>query len=76
MSNFIYYLFTLLILLMLLCIYQMSIIPKPYNQQEGFTTYFRQSIRPHIRNIRSIHNTVSYHVNNNFINLIKSLGFQ
>ena len=54
----------------------MSIIPKPYNKQEGFTTYFRQSIRPHIRNIRSIHNTVSYHVNNNFTNFRKSLGFQ
>jgi len=76
MNSFIYYMFTLLVLLMLLCIYQMSIIPKPYSQKEGFTSYFRQSIRPHMRNIRSLHNTITDHVNNKFNSFGKSIGFK
>jgi hypothetical protein len=44
-------------------------------ETEGFTTYFRQSIRPHIRTFRNAHDTVTYHFNAKFKEFGRSLGF-
>jgi hypothetical protein len=42
--------------------------------KEGFNTYFRQTVRPHIRTFRNAHETITYHFNNKFNNFINSLG--
>lgn len=43
--------------------------------KEGFTTYFRQTIRPHIRTFRNAQDTVTYHFNTKFKEFGKNLGF-
>jgi uncharacterized protein YxeA len=45
------------------------------NEPEGFTTYFRQSIRPHIRTFRNAQDTVTYHFNTKFKAFGRNLGF-
>lgn len=42
--------------------------------KEGFNTYFRQTIRPHFRTVRSAHETITYHFNNKFNNFVNNLG--
>jgi hypothetical protein len=42
--------------------------------QEGFTTYFRQTVRPHVRRIGYAKELVSHHVNEQFGNFIKRIG--
>lgn len=43
--------------------------------KEGFTTYFRQTIRPHIRTFRNAQDNVTYHFNTKFKEFGKNLGF-
>lgn len=43
--------------------------------QEGFNTYFRQTIRPHVRTFRNAHNNVTYHFNQKFKDFGRNLGF-
>jgi cell shape-determining protein MreC len=45
------------------------------NEPEGFTTYFRQTIRPHIRMFRSAQDNVTYHFNTKFKDFGRRLGF-
>ena len=47
----------------------------PHNQ-EGFNTYFRQTIRPHVRSIKDIRELVTYHFNTKFTELGKIFGFR
>jgi len=42
--------------------------------QEGFTTYFRQTIRPHVRRIGYVKQNVYYHFNKRFGDFGKGLG--
>ena len=42
--------------------------------REGFTTYFRQTVRPHVRRIGYAKELVSHHVNEQFGNFIKRIG--
>ena len=43
--------------------------------KEGFTTYFRQTVRPHIRMFRSAQGNVTYHFNTKFKDFGRRLGF-
>ena len=43
-------------------------------QREGFNTYFRQSVRPHIRTLRDVHSGVIYNFNTTFKGFIRSIG--
>lgn len=43
--------------------------------KEGFNTYFRQTVRPHIRNIKDAHEVVTYHFNTKFKDFGRTLGF-
>lgn len=61
----------ILFLCILFVVFIVLIPPK----QEGFNTYFRQSIRPHIRTLRDAHSTVTYHFNSKFKDFGQSLGF-
>lgn len=51
------------------------IMVTPHNQ-EGFNTYFRQTIRPHVRSIKDIRELVTYHFNTKFTELGKIFGFR
>ena len=42
--------------------------------QEGFNTYFRQSMRPHIRTFRNARDNVTYHFNTKFKDFGRNLG--
>ena len=44
-------------------------------QKEGFNTYFRQSVRPHIRTFRDAHDTVTYHFKTKFKEFGQRMGF-
>ena len=44
-------------------------------EKEGFTTYFRQTIRPHIRMFRNTRDNVTYHFNTKFKDFGRRLGF-
>lgn len=61
--------------ILFLCILFVVFIVLMPPQQEGFNTYFRQSIRPHIRTLRDAHSTVTYHFNSKFKDFGQSLGF-
>ena len=37
--------------------------------KEGFNTYFRQTVRPHIRNVKDARENVTYHFNSKFKDL-------
>lgn len=43
--------------------------------KEGFNTYFRQNVRPRIRNIKDARENVTYHFNTKFKDFGRSLGF-
>jgi len=43
--------------------------------KEGFNTYFRQTVRPHIRNAKDVRENVTYHFNTKFKDFGRSLGF-
>ena len=43
--------------------------------QEGFTTYFRQTIRPRMRYFRDAHNTITGHFTTKFTDFGRRLGF-
>jgi len=43
--------------------------------KEGFNTYFRQTVRPHIRNVKDARENVTYHFNTKFKDFGRSLGF-
>ena len=68
-----YYAFIINILLCILCI--LYIIYNTYYKQEGFNTYFRKTLRPHIRNVTDAHKTITYQFNTKFIDFKRSLGF-
>ena len=51
-----------------------SFSEKPITNQEGFTTYFRQTIRPHVRRVGYARDLVSHHVYKQFGNFGKGLG--
>ena len=48
---------------------------QPHNQ-EGFNTYFRQTIRPHVRSITDARELVTYHFNTKFTEFGRMLGFR
>ena len=52
--------------ILFLCILFVVFIVLMPPQQEGFNTYFRQTVRPHIRTLRDAHSTVTYHFNSKF----------
>jgi hypothetical protein len=43
--------------------------------KEGFNTYFRQTVRPHIRNAKDTRENITYHFNTKFKDFGRSLGF-
>lgn len=49
-------------------------ISNSFNNKEPFNTYFRQTVRPHVRNVKNIHENVTYHFNTKFKEFGKSLG--
>lgn len=51
------------------------LIKNEFFMKEGFNTYFRQTVRPRIRNIKDAHESVTYHFNNRFKDFGRSLGF-
>ncbi len=61
--------------ILFLCILFVVFIVLIPPEQEGFNTYFRQSVRPHIRTLRDAHSTVTYHFNSKFKDFGQSLGF-
>ena len=62
------------ILLIMVFIFIMNYLDCPCSK-EGFNTYFRQTVRPHVRNIRDPQGTVTYHFNTKFKNFGRTLGF-
>lgn len=61
-------------LLVVLIIFLISINFVPPKHEEGFTTYFRQTIRPHMRTFRNAHETFTSHLNMNFKDFGRRLG--
>ena len=61
--------------ILFLCILFVVFIVLMPPQQEGFNTYFRHTVRPHIRTLRDAHSTVTYHFNSKFKDFGQSLGF-
>ena len=51
------------------------IIIRPHNQ-EGFNTYFRQTVRPHIRSITDAREIITYHFNTKFKDFGRMFGFR
>ena len=51
------------------------IIIRQHNQ-EGFNTYFRQTVRPHIRSITDARKIITYHFNTKFKDFGRMLGFR
>ncbi len=51
-----------------------TFIKDPPVVQEGFTTYFRQTIRPHVRRIGYVRDAVSYQFTKRFGDFGKGLG--
>jgi hypothetical protein len=51
------------------------IIKNEFSMKEGFNTYFRQTVRPHIRNFNDAHETITYHFNTKFKDFGRTLGF-
>lgn len=75
MRNFSLFFIILLILIILHLLFYINKIPIAYNLQEGFTPYLRQTIRPHVRTAKNIHNTVTYHFKDKYNKFGKALGF-
>ena len=64
-----------LVLCMVFLLLAVSLKSYKMEEPEGFTTYFRQTIRPHMRRVDYARQTIMYHVNNNFQEFGKRLGF-
>jgi len=64
----------LLWLFLLFLLYNIFILLIPHNQ-EGFNTYFRQTIRPHIRNFKDVREILTFHFNTKFNNFGRIIGF-
>ena len=60
-------------LLIVLVIFIISIVFVP-PKQEGFTSYFRQTLRPHLRTFRSAQETFTSHLNTNIKDFGRRLG--
>lgn len=67
------YLF-LIALIILINLIALSIKNK-FFMKEGFNTYFRQTVRPHIRNLKDAFKIITYHFNNGFRDFRRTLGF-
>ena len=50
------------------------IIKNEFFMKEGFNTYFRQTVRPQVRNLRDSREVVTYHFDTNFRDFRRSLG--
>jgi|UniRef100_A0A6C0CIX2 hypothetical protein len=50
------------------------IIKNEFFMKEGFNTYFRQTLRPQVRNLKDAHEVVTYHFDTKFRDLRRSLG--
>ena len=46
----------------------------PQDTKEGFTTYFRQTVRPHVRRIQSIHEYFATNVNHTVKSIARKVG--
>jgi uncharacterized protein YxeA len=75
MRNLSLFLIILLILFILQVLLYINSTHMAYNLQEGFTPYLRQTIRPHVRTAKNIHNTVTYHFKDKYNNFGRALGF-
>jgi hypothetical protein len=62
------------VLVMMNMLLSQSLDDKLPTVQEGFTTYFRQTIRPHVRRIGHVKESVYYHFNKRFGEFGKGLG--
>jgi len=60
-------------LLIVLIIFVLSIVFVP-TTQEGFTSYFRQNVRPHMRTFRNARETFTSHLNTTFKDFGRRLG--
>lgn len=60
-------------LLIVVIIFIISVVFVP-SKQEGFTSYFRQTVRPHMRAFRSAQETFSYRVNTTVTDFGRRLG--
>lgn len=64
-----------LVLCMVFIMLVVSVNSHKTEEVEGFTTYFRQTIRPHMRRVDYARQTIIYHFNNNFQEFGKRFGF-
>jgi len=71
--KYIKYILVIIFIIMVVVLYQ-SLIEEPPIVQEGFTTYFRQTIRPHVRRLGYMKDTVSYQFTKRFSDFGKGLG--
>ncbi len=60
-----------IVLSILFILFLYCIIPP---QQEGFNTYFRQCVRPHIRTFRDYHENIRYYLNTKVTDLKQNIG--
>ena len=51
------------------------IIKNEFFMKEGFNTYFRQTIRPHIRNLKDARQAVTFQFDTKFKDFGRTLGF-
>jgi hypothetical protein len=65
----------LFLLVIFICSIVLSVILLPPTQ-EGFTTYFRQTIRPHIRNFKGARESFTQQFNTKFTDISRRFGFQ
>lgn len=65
----------LFLLVIFICSILLSVVLMPPTP-EGFTTYFRQTIRPHIRNIKGVHESFTQQFNTKFTDISRRFGFQ
>jgi len=68
------YIFLFIIIIISIWLSILFVSNKSY-EVEGFTTYFRQSMRPHIRTLRNAQDTATYHFNTKFKDFGRRLGF-
>jgi hypothetical protein len=66
---------TVYLFLIALIIFVALSIKNKFFMKEGFNTYFRQTVRPHIRNLKDAFKIVTYHFNTGFRDFRRTLGF-
>jgi hypothetical protein len=64
----------LFLLVIFICSIVLSVILLPPSP-EGFTTYFRQTIRPHIRNFKGARESFTQQFNTKFTDISSRFGF-